>query len=247
MERTRTFVTIVLCLCLNISIGSNKKEIYRAYITNDMHKWKLIINTMNAAPSKSNEFILELLNYQYGYIAWCLGNKRKKEAKEYLKIADKNIKILINNRHKIWMTHAYKAAFYGYKISLRKYMAPIWGRKSLYHAEKSLSENPDSWFVYIQLANIFYYRPSFAGGSKNKALNYYLKAKELIEIDDELCHKNWNYLNLLISIAQTYESLNDYDNAKIYYEIILSMEPHFKWVKQELYINLIEKINENKK
>jgi hypothetical protein len=37
---------------------------------------------MNRKPHKSNDFLLDLINFQYGYIAWHLGNRSFDEAKK---------------------------------------------------------------------------------------------------------------------------------------------------------------------
>ena len=54
--------------------------------------------------------------------------------------------------------------------------------------------------------------------------------------------KNWNYINLLTIIAQSYALIKDYEKAKLYYEKILVIEPGFNWVKNELYPEMIKKM-----
>ena len=87
------------------------------------------------------------------------------------------------------------------------------------------------------------YPPSILGGSKSEALKNYLKAKKLMESKAQELSDDWNYLSLLVSIAKTYELLNDNRNAKLVYEEILRSEPQFKWVRDELYPRLIKKLN----
>ena len=58
-----------------------KSEVYRAYINNQMSSWKSVIDKMQQETNQSDESLLELINYQYGYIGWCLGNDEKKQAK----------------------------------------------------------------------------------------------------------------------------------------------------------------------
>ena len=40
-----------------------------------------------------NDFVLELLSYQYGYIAWCLENGKDDLARQYLDQGEKNLQI----------------------------------------------------------------------------------------------------------------------------------------------------------
>ena len=82
------------------------------------------------------------------------------------------------------------------------------------------------------------------GGSKTKAIHYYLKAQEIMENSPKYTTKNWNYLNLLVTIAQAYQKTDNLNKAKAYYEKILNIEPEFAWVKNELYPQLLAKIND---
>jgi tetratricopeptide (TPR) repeat protein len=81
--------------------------------------------------------------------------------------------------------------------------------------------------------------PSAFGGSKKRALEYYLKAWELIEKNPESLSGDWNYMNLLITIGQTYASLEDYSSARKIYQNILELEPGFIYVKDDLYPKLL--------
>jgi len=99
MERAKYFLISLLFICLSSSSkADNKTEIYKAYISNNMAKWKAIIDKMNLQQKKSNDYILELINYQYGYIAWCIGNKKTDDAETYLELAEKNVETLEKNR-----------------------------------------------------------------------------------------------------------------------------------------------------
>jgi hypothetical protein len=48
--------------------ASHRSEIYSAYINNRMDLWRGVIDRMNAIPGIRDELLLELVNYQYGYI-----------------------------------------------------------------------------------------------------------------------------------------------------------------------------------
>lgn len=55
-----------------------------------MELWKNVIDNMQANELNQNnmEFTSELLSFQYGYVAWKLGNKFEDEAEKYLDIAE---------------------------------------------------------------------------------------------------------------------------------------------------------------
>lgn len=56
-------------------------------------------------------------------------------------------------------------------------------------------------------------------------------------------NENWNYLCLLIVIAQSYSYLDEFQSSISYFEKILKIEPGFGYVKNELYPEVLKKIN----
>src|SRR5699024_6688361 len=123
MERKKHFTVIVMLLAfsfLSANAQQHKKAIYKAYISNKMIDWKATIDSMQAETKKSDGFLLELINYQYGYIGWCLGNDDKKQAQTYLKLAESNVENLEKRAVYPSYVNAYKSAFYGYSIGLNK-------------------------------------------------------------------------------------------------------------------------------
>jgi len=233
-------LTLLGILALN-SKGNFKSDVYRAYIDNRMDIWKGVVDQLNSQAGKSNEQLLELLNFQYGYIGWCLTNNRKDEALDYLKSAESNIKILELEKFGLSLVNAYKAAFYGYRIALNKFSAPFIGPKSSACANWAIELDPYEPFGYIQLGNVKFHSPSLMGGSKVEAIGYYLKARAMMEKKNNEIRGDWNYLSLLVTIAKGYESINDNIKAKLVYEEILKFEPGFTWVKDELYPQLLKK------
>lgn len=243
MERKKYLTLTILLLFGFLSIyASNKTEIYKAYISNDMNRWKKTIDEMDQQKSKSNDFRLELLNYQYGYIAWCIGNKKTEIAETYIELGEKNIQELEKTNGYTSLVNSYKSAFYGYKIGLNKLKAPFIGPKSVECAKLAMKQDTSNPYGYIQYANSQFYMPAVFGGSKKLALDYYLKAKNLIERNHKETIEDWNYLSLLSMISKTYTELKDFKQAKTYYEKILKIEPDFLWVKNELYPDLLKKI-----
>jgi len=244
MERKKYLILTILLLFVFLSIyASNKTEIYKAYISNDMNLWKKTIDEMDQHKSKSNDFRLELLNYQYGYIAWCIGNKKSEIAETYIELGEKNIQLLEKTGSYASTINAYKSAFYGYRIGLNLLKAPFIGPKSVECAKLSIKQDPNNPYGYIQYANSQFYMPAVFGGSKKIALDFYTKAKKLLERNHQMVIEDWNYLSLLSMIAKTHTELKDFNQAKLYYEKILKIEPDFLWVKNELYPELLKKQN----
>jgi tetratricopeptide (TPR) repeat protein len=243
MEKIRILLVIMFVMLCRPNIeASYKSDIYKAFINSDLTKWKKIIDQMDQQKNKSNDLFLELLNYQYGYIAWNLGNNKCKQAESYLEAGEKNIKILEKKCYQPAIVNSYKSAFYNFRVALYKLQAPFVIPKSVLCAKKAVKLDGNSYFAYIQLGNIEYYMPSILGGSKALAIKYYERALCLMEKDLHQLNEDWNYLCLLTMIALAWQDIGNYQKAKNYFNKILTIEPDYKWVREDLYPSLLKKI-----
>jgi tetratricopeptide (TPR) repeat protein len=236
---------IIVFILLSNSLQLNtsyRTEIYSAYVNNKMDLWRDVIDRMDTIPEKSNDLLLELVNYQYGYIGYCTGFDKKEEAKNYLDLAQRNIEILEKCNFKLSVINSYKAAFYGFRIGLNPISAPVNGFRSIDCAKMALNLDSANYLAYVQYGNMKFYMPSALGGSKKVALEYYLKARDLLEKETDSITGNWNYLSLLVVLGQTYTYLNDYLSAQKVYDNILKIEPEFFYVKDDLYPKLLKKM-----
>lgn len=245
MERTKYLLTALLLFLIMIHIHADyKSAIYKAYISNDMGKWKKTMDEMARVEPATNDVILELVNYQYGYIGWCIGMKNKKEAGHYLALAKKNIELLQKKSYKPSSVNAFLSAMYGFEIGLNTMKAPFIGPKSVKCAELAMELDKMNPYGFIQYAHSQYYMPAAFGGSKQVAIEHYLKAEKIMEQQKEKYRGDWNYLNLLAVIARAMEAIGKDQQAKQYYEKILKTEPGFLWVKNELYPAFLKRIQQ---
>lgn len=247
MERTKhkLITLLMLIICGSELNASFRSEVYFAYVNNNMEVWKNVLDRMNAIPDKSNDFILELVNYQYGYIGYCIGYDKKNEARLYLELAQKNIDYLEKQKFRLATVNAYNAAFCGFRMGINSLSVPYNGIRSIDYAKKALELENNNYLGYVQSGNIQFYMPKSFGGSKKEGIGYYIKAREILEKDPDGTRENWNYLAVLILIGQSYYYLNDYASAKGIYEYILKLEPGFTYVRDELYPQLLNKMKES--
>jgi tetratricopeptide (TPR) repeat protein len=231
MIKKLLLLSYILLSCIFAS-AQEKETIYRSYIYNDMATWKKTIDAMHAEQNKNNERELELLNYEYGYIGWSIGSKRKGEAKIYLDRGLARIERLRKESYRVAVLDAYESAFLGFQIGLANLKAPRLGPRSLDFAKKSVEKDDNNALGYIQLGNIDFFMPPLFGGSKERAIEYYLKAEQLMLADGK---GDWNYLALLVQLAEALEVTGKIDKAGAFYQKALSSEPNFSWVKDELY------------
>lgn len=242
MERKKYFIVIFgLVLALN-GFSSNREKIYEAYIRSDMQTWKAVIDQMQQESNGLPATLIELVNYQYGYIGWCIGESKTTEAKKYLDLAEKNLQSLEKQNYSPSAINAYKSAFYGFKIGISPIKAPIIGPQSVNHAKRSMELDKTNPMGFIQYGNSQYYMPAIFGGSKKEAVAYFENALKLMESDTLQIRKNWNYLSLLTLIAQSYEEMNELTKAGEFYKKILSTDPRFEYVKDKLYPEFLKKI-----
>ncbi len=243
MERKKYLLIVFFGILLVPSVGQSHKIIYHAYINGDMVKWKSAMDSLDAARPKSNAEKLDVINYQYGYIAWCIDHNKKKEAMHYMEKAEEQIGYLEKQKYQVSMLLAYKAAFIGYKIGLSPHKAPFIGPESVTYAEKSVSADPMNALGHVQLGNIAFFTPGIFGGSKEDAMQHYVRALRLMESQPGETDRNWNYLNLLVTIIQTCMELEEFHAARDYCQKTLTVEPRFDWVRNQLYPQVLKKIN----
>ncbi len=237
-------VPVLFAFVLTTEGTDIRSEIYNAYISNRMDLWKNAIDRLDALKGKSDEQVLELLNFQYGYIGYCLGFDKKEEARKYFSKALLNIDILDAKSYKPSVISAYKSAFFGYRISFNKLSAPVNGIKSVDMAKLAIEQDKTNYLGYVQYGNAQFYMPSAFGGSKKEALKYFLIARSILEKDPDSLKSDWNYMSLLILIGQAYSYLDDMEASKSIYEYILKIEPGFKYVRDDLYPKLVERMKD---
>lgn len=220
------------------------KVIYTCYLSGDMKSWYASIQAMKAdyEATKESGTLLRLLSAQYGYIGYLLGQEENEKAKVMLGEATRNAENLIRIEPGWSTPHALLGALYGFKIHLNWTNAPIIGPKSIDLIDKALELNPEDPNAWVEKANVYFYSPGAFGGDKTLALVSYSKAVSLFERDKTQIAHNWHYLATLTALANCHQELKQYDKAKAVYQKILTIAPGYKWVKEELYPALLEKM-----
>lgn len=234
MERKKHLLIVLMIMGISIVASSQyRTAIYEAYASGDMKQWKELIHEMDRSKNQQSAYVLELINYQYGYIGWCLGTNRKDEAKYWMEKMEKNMELLEKRKYQPATIEAYRAALIGYKIGLNRARAPFIGGRSIEHAKNAIRLDSNNPLGYIQYGNILFYTPGLFGGSRDESISNYLSAeKKMLARGVE---KDWNYLSLLTSIAESYYKMGEKSKALLYLEKALKVEPAFQWVKNELY------------
>ncbi|MEN8201196.1 MAG: hypothetical protein ABFS28_01285 [Bacteroidota bacterium] len=221
--------------------------IYQAYIEKQMDAWKEVMEQMSNrfASNSDMELLYELAEAEYGYIAYCLSVKKKKEAAWWLDAADRHILKLLDwqkGNPRIW---SLKGALTGLRIRLKPTRVVKYAKLSAKANQRAFELGPDEPQAWMEKANIAFYKPAFLGGSKKKAVKLYEKAVHLYEANPERIRKNWLYLNCMVGLGMAYDETGQLQAAGEVYEKLLRIEPSFRWVNEDLYPAILEKQSSN--
>jgi tetratricopeptide (TPR) repeat protein len=210
-------------------------KVYNAYINDKMENWEeaLVAMTRQYNWERDPAILRDILYAQYGLIGYKIGVGKEKAAKDMLNQAQGYLDKLMEKNPNDSELLALQGAFYAYKISLNKTKAITLGPKSMFYIEKALDENHENPTAWIQKGNAKYYMPKSFGGSVVEAINHYEKAVGLFE-QNRKTGCNWMYINTLTYLGKMYAENNQREAALETYEKILSIEPSFGWVKNEL-------------
>lgn len=236
MERKKYILTLFLLLCRPMLYGEEHPDIYRAYVSGNMEVWKQTLDSLEENKPHSREEKLQLIDYHYGYIGWCLSQKRDQEAKVHLKRAKALLKPLEQEGFRLPLLYAYKAAFAGFDIGLAPIKAPLIGPQSIAWAKKSVTLDATLAMGYLQLGNIAFYAPKMFGGSPAEGVKQYEKALQMLEKSPEHREKSWHYLHFLETLIKATLAQKQTEKAQFYIRKIERIEPEFNWEEHNLYL-----------
>jgi tetratricopeptide (TPR) repeat protein len=239
----RSVLISLVILSVSLDLVANRSEIYNAYISNRMDLWEQTMIRMErelkTTGGQAERYALT--EAQYGYIAYCLSEGWKKEAAYWLKKAETNLGLLLDSDPENPRLFSMKGALYGYALLLEPVKAPFLGRRSANASDRALELGPAEPIVWMEKANMEFYKPALFGGSAGNAIPLYEKAIELFEERPEDLRENWLYLNSLTNLAQAYEKNGQPLESEKICRKLLKMEPSFHWIRHELCSRLREK------
>jgi tetratricopeptide (TPR) repeat protein len=226
---------------------SYRQQTYRYYLADKIRDWEKVIEEMkNSQSSLTREEKIDLVGYYYGYIGWTIGEGMNKQAKKDLDEAEEMLEEFMEKYPETPELYAFKGAFIGYKITMNSIRAVILGPESMKNINHAIDIGPHRPQPWIEKGNALFYMPKMFGGSREKALEAYSKAVQIMEKDPGMIEDNWMYLNMLLILGQGYEAIGQYENARSTYEKTLRHEPGFKTLKDEVYPAFLKKWDSEK-
>jgi tetratricopeptide (TPR) repeat protein len=228
------FLLSLLIIFQKTGFSSETEKFYQLYIKGDMKTWASTLNelTIQYEQSKNSALLEELVLATYGLVGYYLGNEQKELAAKSLQSGTHYLNLLAGSKPNNQTYQALKGAFIGFELGLNPWKAPFIGPESqtiINNAIKKAPNNPQTNFEY---ANLLFWSPKWAGGDKQKALQYYKKTIDLLEQNQKT--RQWYYLWAYTAYANALKTLGRTDDAQRVYEQIAAIEPEYQWVKEEL-------------
>lgn len=225
----RTIVTIFFLFIVSPFLlhAHNEKIYYEAFISNHPEKWKNLLDASEATTLSMSDKINKL-QYLYGYIGWNIRENRKEEGIKYLREMEELLKTLSLPENEQCLFNSIVLSF-GILLGTRNPVTN--GRKVVKQIDKALAAPIPSSLAYIQKGNTYLNMPALFGGSRKKALEWFLRARQLLEKEDKTT-RNWLYIHLLCTICETYQANEQPSEAEHYYLYIKQLEPNLFWLEE---------------
>ncbi len=234
------FLLLILCICtINVFAQIDHKKMFDAYLIGELNVWgEMLEEKQKNINDLDNQELAFVINYQYGYIPWCLETKKTEQAKLFLEYFESNLSLWEQKGGDRATIFAYRsgASAFHYKLSSSLSYA-ITSIKFVNKAFETDAKNP---IVLSLKGNIDFYKPAIFGGSKKEAMNYFIQSLEAFERIN-WAENNWNYVATKLCLAQTYEKTNQIGKALKLAEEMLSAYPTFLYLKNEYYPSLLRK------
>ena len=166
---------ISLLISLSLSAQVTDRELFDAYLREDMSVWKAYVDTVHHTPYT--------LHYEYGYCGYIVAEAKKEgqdalfpQAKQYVR----NFKSSISNlQSQLPPGHfeMYMSAVYVYELRLKESIHPF---KSMSLAKEATKLAPEDPVVLSYYGTCLFYAPK-PFGSKAEALEWFEKAEPLFQ------------------------------------------------------------------
>jgi len=233
---------ILLFVCLfvaGLAFGQfSDEQLYKAYMQSDLSLWGQYIDAQNWNQLSHAER-KRLINYEYGYIPVLADQQRMNEAARYLCQYNQHLAC-----EQAYMSQAdflaYTAASHAYAYLLDKSKIMSEGLQSFKVSKQAVDADPKNVIALTLKGNVDFYAPRLFGGNKQKAMEMFLQAEQMM-LTDTAYKYLWNLPAMQLCIAQCYDYLGDTDAAIQQVYKLLRTHPHFSYAKDTYLPQLKQK------
>ncbi|TCO07497.1 tetratricopeptide repeat protein [Natronoflexus pectinivorans] len=206
------------------------------FLVGDIPAWTQTLDSLRNK-SLNREIEMTLLYGEYGLIGNLIGSGKSNEAQTHLELFETRVQKALQNQPNNGDLHAFAAAATAYRIAIQPWRAPFLSRTHNENIKKALEKGSQYGLPLVEQANSFYFRPSFVGGNKERALEFYEKAYAFFSTNQR---NHWMYYNVAAWLGQAYANQGMKSEAEAMYLKILEEAPEFTWVRDELLPKLYE-------
>ena len=238
---TRLLNTLLLALCcLPMDAAPNDPTLFAAYLAQDVDTWRKVVEQTDCS---TRDALADLVNYESGYIGFCLARNDKTQATTTIARTHKHLETLQTMGYDEAMLNMYRSALAAFELSMNHSKFATLGIKSVKLAHLAAQQAPKNPYVLSLNGNTYFYRPALFGGSKSKAIELYTESVRQFEAQ-KLTQNNWNYIATLLTLAQAYEKTGELAKAKAVCNKLLGIVPNFVYLRDTYYPALLKKIND---
>jgi tetratricopeptide (TPR) repeat protein len=221
-----------------------KKATYRAYTIAKISLWDDAISLAEECYSQSGALtdLHDLIIAQYGYIAFCIGERLNDKGKLMLKSAYLNLDklgVICEDQAEIL---ALKASLIAYEMNFYPLKMMKLGARAIDFTNRAYESDPENLMALSCKANQLNFTPKLFGGSPKDAIPIYKKIIKLYETHSGDTEENWRYISTQVTLAATYEDMKMYNEACELYEQIISFDSNINWINNSLYPACREKL-----
>ena len=227
--RRSTLIFILSIVFMAQAAEYNRSTFYQAFLQSDLSEWHDFIADKLYV---SNDSLLLILDLEYNYLAWA-STQDIDDNQQLLGQFNRHI-----SRYESLATGNKTALsdFYTFRSASHVYSVSILNKSNLSHSLQAITaanracEKPTARALMHQ-GFMYFYRPDYAGGSKEEALEFLRKAEKGF-LRQKNNAEDWNLRNTQMHIAQCLIKLGRHDEARQYINQILKEEPNFKFLKE---------------
>lgn len=234
MKNFIAYILISLFVSIFLPVEAQYTELdcrfYNLYKKGDMETWEFVVDSLYGQRlSMAHDYTL--LMAEYGLIGYKLSQSERRDAGKLTERFEEHLQKRMKREPESADLQALNSALLGFKIGVKPWLAPFVNSDQKEAIANALEWRTNEAMPLVESANSLYFRPSFVGGDRDKALAVYEQAFAILE-KEKVC--NWVYLNIGSWLGQVYTKFEQPQKAKQIYLKLLEDAPDFKYVKDEL-------------
>lgn len=178
-------------------------KLYQSYVDDEMDQWPGLIEQLEILGDSSAQAQKEILLARYGLIGFYLGNERRQEARDELKLAFDQLERLKVQFPGEAAFYCLDACLHAYQIALSMVQAPIYYARHQAAIRKAEELNKQEPLLSFEKANMLFYKPRLLGGNKQEAILLYQDALERMG-QQRYSGCSWFYMMVELFLLKAY-------------------------------------------